>query len=85
MIGLDDLFTRLETALEAGGIAWWEIEFPSGVIFFSDMKASMIGYKPNNFTHYGQFIELIQHEDKNRVNNALEGHIKGRALAYAAR
>lgn len=85
MIGLDDLFTRLETALEAGGIAWWEIEFPSGVIFFSDLKATMIGRKATEFTHYGQFIDQMHPDDRSTVDEALRGHLDGKVPAYEAR
>lgn len=85
MIGLDDLFTRLETALEAGWIAWWEIEFPSGVIFFSDLKATMIGRKPAEFTHYGQFIDLIHPDDREAVNKAISDHLNAKTPSYEAR
>lgn len=82
MIGLDDLFTRLETALEAGGIAWWEVEFPSGVIFFSDLKATIIGRKPTEFTHYGQFIDLMHPDDRKHVDDAINKHLEGKAPTY---
>ncbi|OYW41898.1 hypothetical protein B7Z28_01995, partial [Candidatus Saccharibacteria bacterium 32-45-3] len=77
MIGLDDIFTRLETALVAGGIAWWEIEFPSGVIFFSDNKATMLGYSPSKFTHYTHFTDLIHPEDTEAYLQAVESHTNG--------
>lgn len=84
MIGLDDLFSRLETALEAGGVAWWETEFPSGVIFFSDLKAEMIGYRPTDFTHYGQFVDKIHPDDRIRVDEAMRDHLDGKTSAYEA-
>ena len=85
MIGLDDLFTRLETALEAGGIAWWEIEFPSGVVFFSDLKATIIGRKPTEFTHYGQFLDYIHPDDRESVNASINDHLNGKVSSYEAR
>ncbi|MBI3889424.1 PAS domain-containing protein [Candidatus Saccharibacteria bacterium] len=85
MIGLDDIFTRLETALEAGGIAWWEMELPSGVVFFSENKTNMLGRKAGDFTHYTHFTHLVHPEDYDQMMQAMEAHIGGKTEYYETR
>lgn len=85
MIGLDDIFTRLETALEAGGIAWWEMEMPSGVVFFSDNKTNMIGRRAGDFTHYTHFTELVHPDDYDAMMKAMTDHLEGRQPYYETR
>lgn len=82
MIGLDDIFTRLETALEAGGIAWWEMEMPSGVVFFSENKTNMIGRKSGDFTHYTHFTELVHPDDHDSMMKAMTDHLNGTLPYY---
>ena len=82
MIGLDDIFTRLETALEAGGIAWWEMELPSGVVFFSENKTNMLGRKAGDFTHYTHFTNIVHEDDYAQMMQAMEGHMSGKNEYY---
>ena len=82
MIGLDDIFTRLETALEAGGIAWWEMELPTGVIFFSENKTNMLGRKAGDFTHYTDFTHLVHPDDYEPMMKAMDDHINGKLPYY---
>ncbi|RYF29266.1 MAG: PAS domain S-box protein [Chloroflexi bacterium] len=82
MIGLDDIFTRLETALEAGGIAWWEMEVPSGVVFFSDYKAKVLGRKPSDFTHYTHFTDLVHPDDYESMMKSMRDHMEGVSDRY---
>lgn len=85
MIGLDDIYTRLETALEAGGIAWWEMEMPSGVVFFSDNKAHMIGRRNGDFTHYTDFTDLVHPDDYDHMMKAMTDHLEGKKDHYETR
>ncbi|NJK84764.1 MAG: hypothetical protein HC906_01040 [Bacteroidales bacterium] len=41
-----DVNQRLELAMNIGKLAWWDWDFPSGHVEFSDAKAYMLGYKP---------------------------------------
>ncbi len=43
---------RLEEAMTAGNLAWWEMELPSGEVRFNDRKAEMLGYEPERFETY---------------------------------
>ena len=81
-IGLDGIMSRLELALEAGGIAWWEIELPSGVMFFSENKAHMIGYESSKFVHYTDFTKLIHPDDYEPAMKAMRDHMEGATEVY---
>ncbi len=73
---------RLETAMAAGNLAWWEMELPSGEVKFNDRKAEMLGYSPDEFNHYSDFTDLIHPEDKDRAMKAMRDHLEGRAERY---
>ena len=46
---------RLTIALEAGNMAWWEMELPSGEIVFNHNKTRMLGLKGEDFKHFQDF------------------------------
>jgi len=73
---------RLETAMAAGNLAWWEMELPSGKVRFNDRKAEILGYSPDRFNHYSDFTDLIHPEDKDRAMKAMRDHLEGRAERY---
>ncbi len=85
MISIDDPYTRLEVALEAGGIAWWEMEMPTGVVFFSDNKAKLLGRKASDFTHYTDFTNLIHPDDYEASMRSMTDHLEGKASMYESR
>ena len=37
---------RLNSAMEIGNLAWWEMDLPDGTVRFDDRKAIMLGYLP---------------------------------------
>ncbi len=78
----NDDFERLDRAMEAAGMAWWEIEFPTGVVFFAENKAKMLGYKPDKFFHYTSFTDLIHPDDHQAAMQAMIDHMEGRADYY---
>ncbi len=73
---------RLETAMEAGNLAWWEMELPSGKVRFNDRKAEMLGYSPGRFEHYEDFTDLLHPEDHDKAMHAMRDHLEGRAPRY---
>ena len=74
--------TRVTDAMNASGMAWWEMELPSGVVFFHPNKAHMLGYKPEKFIHYTHFTELIHPEDYAQAMDAMMQHIEGKKELY---
>lgn len=75
---------RIESALDAADIAWWEMEFPSGAIFFSPKKTSILGYDHSDFHHYTKFTELVHKDDYEPMMKAMTDHIEGRVDSYEA-
>lgn len=75
-------FNRLNDAMAAANMAWWEIELPSGVVFFGDHKAAMLGYKPDTFVHYRNFTDLLHPDDHDQAMKAMTDHLEGTADAY---
>lgn len=77
-----DDFQRLDNAMEAAGMAWWEIEFPSGVVFFAENKAKMLGYDPDQFFHYKSFTDLVHPDDYETAMQAMRDHMSGKTDHY---
>lgn len=73
---------RFETAMEAVGLAWWWMELPSGVVFFSPNKAHMLGRDPGDFVHYKQFTELVHPDDVEPMMQDMRDHLEGRKPLY---
>jgi PAS domain S-box-containing protein len=76
------LNNRLEAAMGAGNMAWWEMELPSGKIAFNESKATMLGYKPEQFIHYQDFMALVHPEDSEATMEAFRRHIECKTQAY---
>jgi len=73
---------RLETALEMGNLAWWEMELPQGTVRFDARKATILGYSPERFVHYSDFTSLLHPEDYERTMQAMRDHITGKVPRY---
>ncbi len=73
---------RLEEAMDAGNLAWWEMELPSGEVRFNDRKAEMLGYDPEEFEDYTDFTDLVHPEDHDRAMEAMRDHLEGREERY---
>ena len=79
---LDIYKSRLERAMDAGNIAWWEMELPSGAVQFNDRKAEMLGYSPDRFSHYEDFTDLVHPEEYEQAMQAMRDHLEGEAERY---
>ena len=69
---------RLGAALEAGSMAWWEIEMPSGKMVYSPNRTAMIGRSADDFNHFEEFLTLVHPQDYENSINALHDHIAGK-------
>ncbi len=81
MTHTDDLEV-FELALEAAGMAWWMMEMPSGVIFFSPNKVKMLHRNAEDFVHYTSFTDLIHPEDYQPMMDAMQDHLHGKKDIY---
>ena len=72
-----DTSSRLESALQGGNMAWWEMDIATGNVTFAKRKVEMLGYTPEKFTHYSDFTTLVHPQDYERIMNAMRGHFEG--------
>lgn len=73
---------RLQNAMDASDIAWWEMDVSGGKIYFHDRKAEMLGYDPDNFDHYEDFTDLLHPDDYEPTMNAMKSHLEGKSEMY---
>ncbi|MHB1357288.1 MAG: PAS domain S-box protein [Anaerolineae bacterium] len=75
---------RLELAMQAASMSWWDMNMADGSVTFGIQKAAMLGYPPEQFTHYQDFMALVHPDDTEQVMDAMRGHLEGRLDAYRA-
>lgn len=75
-------YTRFQNAMDAGNIAWWEMNFSTGNIVCHENKARMLGYQPENFTHYTDFTKLLHQNDYEPAMQAMRDHLVGKIPRY---
>ncbi len=71
-------------AMQGGNMAWWEMDVPTGNVTFGKHKVEMLGYEPENFTHYKDFTALVHPKDLKRIMNAMKDHLDGTLAKYEA-
>jgi PAS domain S-box-containing protein len=73
---------RLESAMEAGTIAWWEMDCISGHVLFNERKARMLGYPAGQFSHYTDFTSLVHPDDYEPMMQMMRDHLAGIKKRY---
>ncbi len=73
---------RIEASMSAGNLAWWELELPSGKVFFNQNKAQMLGFPTERFKHYTDFTKLVHPEDYENTMDAFRKHLNGELPVY---
>src|SRR6056297_889362 len=79
---IEKLNRQLEAAMTAGNFAWWEMSLPSGRVEFSENKAEMLGYNPDQFKKYEDFTSWVHPDDYDRVMKAMKDHLQGKSDNY---
>ena len=74
--------SRLALAMNTANIAWWEMDVLTGDITFSSHKAEMLGFPPENFKHYKDFMSLVHPDDYESAMEAMRSHFKGKTDKY---
>jgi len=69
--------SRLEFAMRAVNMAWWEMDITTGKVTFGNRKAEMLGYPPEKFKHYTDFTALLHPDDYEKAMNAMRRHFSG--------
>jgi len=82
---LQEIKERMEKALSAGDLAWWDWEYKSGKIYFDPERARLLGFTveelPKNFN---EVIQRIHQEDHDEVVAKIRAHIAGETDCYEA-
>lgn len=76
--------SRLELAMQIANMSWWEMDVKTGNVSFNKRKAEMLGYPPEQFKHYTDFMALVHPDDYDNCMNAMWNHLKGQASSYEA-
>lgn len=79
---LQNFKTKLQDTMSVGNMAWWEMDLETGAVTFDDRKATMLGYRPDDFKRYVDFTELVHLEDYDRCMESMRNHLDGRSLRY---
>lgn len=79
---LEQYRRRLDGAMFAGDLAWWEMDVETGDVTFHENKTDMLGFSPADFDHYEDFTELVHPDDYEGAMEAMRGHLEGRAEKY---
>jgi PAS domain S-box-containing protein len=79
---LEQYRRRLDGAMFAGDLAWWEMDVETGEVRFHEHKADLLGFSPEQFSHYEDFMELVHPDDAERAMQAMRDHFAGHAEKY---
>jgi len=74
----------IELAMKAANMAWWQMDLTTGLVIFGQRKAEMLGYPPEKFKHYRDFMALVHPADYAGTMMAMQKHIDGSAAKYEA-
>jgi len=69
--------SRIDFAMRAVNMAWWEMDITTGNVTFGNRKAEMLGYPPEKFKHYTDFTALLHPDDYEKAMNAMRRHYTG--------
>ncbi len=73
---------RLNLAMNAAHMAWWEMDISTGNVVFDKHKTEMLGYDAAEFTHFKDFMALVHLEDVSKAMQAMHNHIDGSMDKY---
>jgi PAS domain S-box-containing protein len=76
------LQSQFQNAMDVGNLAWWEMDCKTGSVRFYKKKAEMLGYPPEQFSHYTDFTRLLHPDDHDRVMQAMRDHFTGKKSSY---
>lgn len=73
---------RLALAMKVANMAWWEMDINTGKIWFEKRKAEILGFQPENFNHYDDFMNLVHPDDYQKVMEKMHKHLVGTKEKY---
>ncbi len=74
---------RVESALEMGGMSWWEWDVEQNIVKTGEAKHTMLGYTREEIAKgYQGYTNLIHPEDQEKAMKAMMDHLEGKAKHY---
>lgn len=73
---------KFDRLVLAGKASWWQMNLPSGNVFFGDAKAEMLGYPESRFKKYTDFTDLVHPDDRETAMQAMRDHLDGKKEVY---
>lgn len=74
--------SRLQLAIDAVDMAWWNMEVETGAVIFHRRKAEMLGFPPERFKHYRDFTDLVHPDDHESAMEAMRRHFRQEVPTY---
>ncbi len=76
---------RLEQIMNFAHVAWWEWDIKTGNVVCDDLKATMIGYHPNEFpNNVYEICDLIHPDDYEQTMQIMRDHLMGKTEIWDA-
>jgi PAS domain S-box-containing protein len=79
---IEENSTRLELAMQAAKMAWWEMNVKTGKVVFEKRKAEMLGFSAEQFNSYHDFVALLHPDDMDIAMRAMHDHLSGKSSRY---
>jgi PAS domain S-box-containing protein len=74
---------RLEMALLGSGSGLWDLNLPTGKVYYNELWYTMLGYQPDEIEPYiSAWNNLVHPDDKWHVEMTLEKHLNGEIPFY---
>ena len=75
---------RLNLALSAGNIAWWDMDCKTGKVEFNEHKVRMLGYSMDDFkdADYTAFTNILHPDDYEKTMQAMRDHLTSKKPLY---
>ncbi|MBW6457974.1 MAG: PAS domain-containing protein [FCB group bacterium] len=81
---MNDYKKAWEDILQRSDFAWWEWDISTNTVRFNDLKASMLGFDPEDFYSggYRAFTDLVHPDDHEKTMEAMRLVLSGKTNLY---
>lgn len=73
---------RIDLALAASGLGWWDVDGPTGKLTVDGRISEMLGYSVDDLARSEFWKHLIDPRDSDRFTRDLTAHLKGDSEAF---
>jgi len=79
---MEDTLALFDEAVLDEKATWWQMELPSGNVFFGDTKTNMLGRCESDFNHYSDFTNIVHPDDYEKTMQIMRDHLEGKKDLY---